>query len=377
MSIALVLLAHVIGTGVLPMSARVSHPVGDLGVRTFFVLSGFLITTLLLRERHATGRISLLEFYIRRAYRIFPAFYAYLIVVATLAAVAWIDLLPGDLFAAATYTTNFHAERSWWTGHLWSLAVEEQFYIVWPLLLVTLGIARAWRAVLVAIFAAPIVRVVMWSWLPAHRDLVDQAFPCVFDALATGCALALVMPNLVRAERVARLLASRWFWPCVLLGVLPLWITNPFVRYGVAMSSANLVIAAIILRCVALPQSATSSVLERRPFVWLGTLSYSLYLWQQLFLNRHSDLWMHQFPQNLGFALLAATGCHYLIEQPFLRLSARRRAAAEARATEGLAVLGPASQVIDVSTERASQAARVRRTGSMTGPWFTDRQRGQ
>jgi len=376
-SIALVLYAHVAGTGMLPASGRASHVAGDLGVRTFFVLSGFLITTLLMRERQQSGRVSLLEFYIRRAYRIFPAFYSYLIIVGTLAAVAWIDLLPGDLFAAATYTTNFHAERSWWTGHLWSLAVEEQFYILWPLLLVVLGFARAWRAALVAIFAAPVVRVALWRWFPDQRALADQAFPCVFDALATGCALALVMPHLSRSERVARLLVARWYLPLAALGFAPTLGSNPFIQYGVAMTCANLAIAAIVLRCVAKPESRVSRVLEQPAIAWLGTLSYSLYLWQQLFLNRHSSLWMHQFPVNVGFALLAAVACHYLIEQPFLRISARRRAAVEARAAQGLEVLGPPNEVLDVSEARASQVTRVRKTGGMTTPWFTDRQRGQ
>jgi peptidoglycan/LPS O-acetylase OafA/YrhL len=376
-SISLVLLAHAIGTGVLPMSGRASHVAGDLGVRSFFVLSGFLITTLLVREHQQHGRISLFEFYVRRAYRIFPAFYAYLFIVGVLAAVGFVSLMPGDLFAAATYTTNFHAERSWWTGHLWSLAVEEQFYILWPLLLVALGLARAWAAAIIAILAAPVLRVLVWFHLPQYRDLADQAFPCVFDALATGCCLALLIPHFARSERVARALASRWFWPCALLGLAPLVITNPWIRHGVAMSSANFAIAAIIVRCVSQPDSAVSRVLERRPLVWLGTLSYSLYLWQQLFLNRHSELWLHQFPINVGFAVLAAVGCHYLIERPFLRLSANRRAAAEARATQGLAVLGPPNEIIDVSAARASQITRARKTGSMTGTWFTDRQRGQ
>ncbi|HEY5923287.1 MAG TPA: acyltransferase [Kofleriaceae bacterium] len=364
-SIGLVLAAHAIGTGALPMNGRVAHMAGDLGVRTFFVLSGFLITTLLMREHRQRGRVSLFDFYVRRAYRIFPAFYAYLMIVGTLALTGAITLLPGDLLAAATYTTNFHAERSWWTGHLWSLAVEEQFYIVWPLLLVVLGLARAWGAALVAMIAAPIVRIAVWQLAPQHASLVDQAFPCVFDALATGCLLALAVPHIVKSERCAQVVASRWFLPAVMLGFAPCIVTNPWIQYGVAMTSANLAIAAIIVRCVALPASRISRTLERRGFVWVGTLSYSLYLWQQLFLNRHSELWMHQFPINVALAFAAATACHYLIERPFLRVSAQRRAAAEAR---GIAVLGPANEVLDVSDVRSSQIAKLRRPSTDIAP---------
>jgi peptidoglycan/LPS O-acetylase OafA/YrhL len=353
-SIALVLVAHAIGTGFLPMSKRGSGVAADIGVRSFFVLSGFLITTLLLRELEQRKTISLWGFYVRRAFRIFPAFYAFLFVVGVLALIGPVELLHYDLLAAATYTTNFHTERSWWTGHLWSLAVEEQFYVVWPLVLGMLGLMRAWWFAGIAILAAPILRVGLWYLSPTHRDLVDQAFPCVFDSLATGCLLAFAAPRLARSPRIARFFDSRWFWLVGVAIVVPLIVRNPLLRYGAAMTIANFAIAAVIVRCAARPHSRASRMLERRGFVWVGTLSYSLYLWQQLFLNRHSDLWLHQFPVNIGLALLAATGCHYLIEKPLLRFAARWRT------HETSAVLGPPHEVLDVS------AARARRRDTQT-----------
>jgi peptidoglycan/LPS O-acetylase OafA/YrhL len=354
-SIALVLAAHAIGTGLLPMSARGSGFAGDVGVRTFFVLSGFLITTLLLRELEQRGAISLAGFYVRRAFRIFPAFYTFLFVIGVLALIGPVELLEYDLLAAASYTTNFHTDRSWWTGHLWSLAVEEQFYVVWPLVLVLLGLLRAWWFAGIAVLAAPLLRVALWYASPSHRDLVDQAFPCVFDALATGCLLAFAAPRIARSERCARIIDSRWFWLVALVAIAPLAIRNPLVRYGAAMTIANFAIAAVIVRCAARPHSRVSRVLERPGFVWLGTLSYSLYLWQQLFLNRHSDLWLNQFPVNIGLALLAATGCHYLIEKPLLRFADRWRT----KEAPALA-LGAPHEVLDVS------AARQRRLSTQT-----------
>ena len=318
-SITLVLIAHVGGTGVV-INKHVEDLVGDLGVRTFFVLSGFLITTLLDREQRTRGHISLREFYIRRTLRIFPAFYAYAFVVALLSALGVIALLPGDLGCAVSYSTNFHALRSWWTGHLWSLSVEEQFYVIWPLLLVTLGAMRGWRVAFAAMSIAPAARILLWRYLPAHRDLVDQAFPCVFDALATGCLLALAMHSLSRSQLCARVLDSRWFWLWP-LGLAPMVITNPWIQYGAAMTLANVTIALVTLRCVARPPTW----LELRSVRWVGGLSYSLYLWQQLFLNRHSDGWAQAFPQNIGLAVAVAVASHYVIERPFLRISARRR----------------------------------------------------
>jgi peptidoglycan/LPS O-acetylase OafA/YrhL len=347
-SITLVVIAHAVGTGVLPMNVRVVGVAADVGVRSFFVLSGFLITTLLLRELEREKTISLAGFYVRRAFRIFPAFYTYLFVIGAFSLIGMVELLEYDLLAAASYTTNFHAERSWWTGHLWSLAVEEQFYVIWPLVLVTLGLMRAWWFAAAAVIAAPLLRVALWYGMPEHRALADQAFPLVFDALACGCLLAFAAPRIARSERCARIFASRWFWVLPLVCIAGLLVRNPLIRYGIAMSAANLAIAAIIIRCVACPERRVTRVLELRPFVWLGTLSYSLYLWQQLFLNRHSDLWIHQFPLNIGLALLAAMGCHYLIERPCLRFADRWRTA-EPRAS----VLGGPHEVLDVSRARA------------------------
>ena len=81
---------------------------------------------------------------------------------------------------------------------------------------------------------------------------------------------------------------SRWFWAITLLGVVAMVIRNPLVRYGASMTIANIAIAMIIVRCAARPQSRVSRMFERRSLVWIGTLSYSLYLWQQLFLNQLS-----------------------------------------------------------------------------------------
>lgn len=331
------------------MNIRLATTAGDIGVRSFFVLSGFLITTLLLREKQAHGAISLTRFYLRRACRIFPAFYAYLLAVGALVVLGIVKLHEGDFVAAATYTTNFHADRAWSMGHLWSLSVEEQFYVLWPIALVMLGLLRAWWFACAAIVAAPVFRIALAHWLPDHRDLADQAFPCVFDALATGCLLALAMPHLSTSSRCARVLASRWFWIIPAIGVAALAMRNPWIRYGAAMTLGNVGIAAVILRCVARPSDCLGRVLERPTLVWIGTLSYSLYLWQQLFLNRHSAAWVNQFPVNVVLALGLAIASHYIIERPFLRFNDRWRTGPSPRQALEISVLLPAPVIIDVS----------------------------
>ena len=126
--ISFVLLAHLSGTRYF-FHSRVLELYGNLGSRIFLVLSGYLITSQLVREHERTGTISLSNFYIRRAYRIFPA--AYVFMAATIV-LHWRVLTWANIGAVLTYTGNFYRGH-WVLGHLWSLGVEEQFYLVWPL----------------------------------------------------------------------------------------------------------------------------------------------------------------------------------------------------------------------------------------------------
>jgi peptidoglycan/LPS O-acetylase OafA/YrhL len=227
---------------------------GDLGVRTFFVISGFLITTLLLGEYEKRGRISLVDFYIRRVYRIFPAFYVYLAVLLIIAAVGWISLPPADVAFAATYTMNFHAERTWWLGHLWSLAVEEQFYLVWPLALSLLRPRRALWFAIGGIIAAPVLRCAAWVVWPSIRPLTDQAFPFVFDALATGCVLALARDWLETSPTYLAWIDSRAFWVLPLACVFALSVPRTGFNLALGVTIGNLGVAMAIHRCVRHPE---------------------------------------------------------------------------------------------------------------------------
>jgi len=320
-----VLVAHSLGTRNLPGTPRLAV-LADLGVRTFFVISGFLITTLLLSEYEKRGRISLADFYVRRVYRIFPAFYVYLAVMLGIAALGWIHIPPADVAFAATYTMNFHAERAWWLGHLWSLAVEEQFYLLWPLALSRLGPARARWVAIAAILAAPILRVAAWRLWPAILPLTDQAFPFVFDALATGCVLAIARDRLEASPAYRAWLDAWWFWGIPALAVAALAVPTTGFNLAFGVTIGNLGIAMAIHRSVCHPSYPVGRVLASRPFVFVGALSYSLYLWQQPFVNRHASAIINAFPFHLLLAFAAALASYYLVEQPMLRLRTRRAA---------------------------------------------------
>lgn len=331
-SIMIVLCAHSMGT---PHMPTIPHTAvfGDLGVRTFFVISGFLITTLLRAEFEATGRISLRDFYVRRVYRIFPAFYVYLAVIVGIAAIGWITVPAQDVAFAATYTMNFHAHRAWWLGHLWSLAVEEQFYLLWPLVLALLGPRRGLWFAIGAIAAAPVLRVFAWVVFPDLRPLTDQAFPFVADALATGCVLALARERLESSPLYVTWLDSPTFWLLPLACIVALAVEKTGFNLAFGVTLGNLGIAMAIHRCVRHPTRPVGRVLASRPLVFVGALSYSLYLWQQPFVNRHGDSIVNSFPIHLACAFGMALLSYYLVEQPVLALRARR--AARRRAATG------------------------------------------
>ena len=322
-SIALVLISHLIGTRGVPHFFDVPEDLGNLGVRTFFVISGFLITGLLLDEKAATGTISLKKFYLRRVFRIFPASYAYVAVMALLGAFGIITLKHNDLFRAVTYAVNNHYVHSWWIGHLWSLSVEEQFYLLWPATMVFLGIKRAYWAACGAFLLAPLFRILVLIFLPAHRAGVGAVFPTVADAMAIGCILACVRDRLTEDPRYMGFMKSRWF---VLAPITVFVLNYPLstkLSALVGVSLLNIAIALCIDWCVRTPESTVGRILNTRAFVWIGALSYSLYLWQQPFINRNSDHWVNSAPINLIFAFCAAVVSYYLIEKPFLRLKTR------------------------------------------------------
>jgi peptidoglycan/LPS O-acetylase OafA/YrhL len=328
-SILIVLCAHSMGTPHMPAIPN-TEVFGDLGVRTFFVISGFLITTLLRAEYEKTGRISLRDFYIRRVYRIFPAFYVYLAVILVLAAIGWITVPTQDAVFAATYTMNFHAQRAWWLGHLWSLAVEEQFYLLWPLVMAVLRPQRALWFAVGGIAAAPVLRVLAWIVWPDIRPLTDQAFPFVFDALATGCVLALARERLESSPLYVTWLDSSTFWLLPMACIVALAVPRAGFNLAFGVTLGNIGIAMAIHRCVRHPTKWVGRVLEARPFVYVGALSYSLYLWQQPFVNRHGDSIVNSFPLHLACAFSVAMLSYYFVEQPVLALRARRAAARRA-----------------------------------------------
>jgi len=325
-SIAMVLFAHLAGTRSFPVSTAAGNifALGELGVRVFFVISGYLITRLLLEELDRRQRISLGRFYLRRTLRIFPPYYTLIAVLLVGQAIGWLQLAPHDVGRALTYTTNYYSERSWFTGHTWSLSVEEQFYLLWPAVIVLAGSRRAILVAACAVLLAPVVRVGSWELMRWSAGGIGHRFETVADAIAVGCVLAGTRDWLHAQPFYRRALGSAMFI-VVPLAVLAanLLHEHPVVYFGAAMTVINVGVALCLDWCVTYPDGRVGALLNAGPLVFVGLLSYSLYLWQQMFLNRASDTSVSAFPLNLLLATLCALASYYVVEQPSLRL--RRR----------------------------------------------------
>ncbi len=310
---------------------------GPYGVSIFFGISGFLICSRLLDEQERRGRIDLAGFYVRRSFRILPAAWAYLGAAGMLVAAGVLTVDPRQFAGCVLVCRNYFPLETtagdWYTRHFWSLAVEEHFYLLFPLLLWAAGPRRA-RLLVPALAAA----VAAWRavdyrlrWL---TDLVPGLYPqfrtdTCMDGLLCGCWTALLVrryrPSPGAATTRAIGLCSLVLVVAGMTGVLPM--------PGLALAALiPWALAGTTLR----PTSPPGRLLESAPLRWVGRLSYSLYLWQELFfVKRPSNLApalapLQSWPWNVAALVACAAASYYLLERPLTRLGHRLAAPATA-----------------------------------------------
>ena len=285
---------------------------GNLGVRVFFVISGFLITGLLMKELEKTSDVSLLKFYFRRTLRIFPAYYFYLSVIALAAFLGFIYVPLKSLFFASVYITDYANPSNWLLGHTWSLAVEEQFYLLFPTVLLILGIRYTKILLFLVVLASPFIRLADFQFFGSEPVWVIKGFHANMDALAAGCLLALFYKRLHQNSLYQKLIKSK------IVFVLPVVILlansqsdHPRIFLGASFTVINLLVAFCIDWAVTNYDCAAGKILNSAPMVTLGMMSYSIYLWQQPFFNPDSQSILTQTPFNfIGLAVMALVSYH-------------------------------------------------------------------
>lgn len=325
-SILLVIAGHLAGLRYGVAEAPLS--LANLGVCIFFVISGFIITRLALAEIERTGTFSARLFFTRRALRILPPFYFYLAAALLLGASGFIAIDASSALHAAAFTCNI-TKCDWFTGHSWSLAFEEQFYLAFPVI-VLLFMPRL-RSALIAIFAAltlfPFAKYLIAK--DSFRLATDMAF--YFSMIAAGAVAAAHEPTIRRlsASRTAVSLniAAALFVGLVaaldMMQVAPGSVPSIALR---AVKTLGLPLALMwLVTSAAHQQAAWTRVLASAPLTWIGTISYSLYLWQQLFSAEPWRYQQHAWLFAAPLMLVFAAASYYGSERPFMRLAKRFR----------------------------------------------------
>ncbi|MDR3416050.1 MAG: acyltransferase [Nevskia sp.] len=326
-SILIVLFGHGAHTTGAPRLLRPMLNMGIVGVDLFFVISGFIITQLLLRERRG-GSISLASFWLRRALRILPPFAAACGGLALAATAGLMNWSWPSFFGAVTFTKNTPLfGGDWFFGHFWSLSVEEQFYLLWPLLfMLAAPLTASTQAVSAVLLASPVL-----AWMCArYWQPLQNVLPFI-PYLAVGCLLSLrrwrsrtFPPDSSRRTRLLRLAAVVPLgFGCAYLKGEHRWVALTIPAEAVLLPLCAFM---LVDECVR-PDGLLKGLLTVAALRWLGAVSYSLYLWQQLFLgpeDAYTGPWFwNRWPQNLLAALASGVLAHLLVERPCVRLKQR------------------------------------------------------
>jgi peptidoglycan/LPS O-acetylase OafA/YrhL len=311
----------------------VAH-LGNFGVDIFFVISGYIITLRFLEERERSSTINLKSFYWRRAFRILPPLVAYILTLCFLSLfVNLVDFHGSEIIGSLFFFRNYQYAANpegCYTANFWSLSIEEHFYLVWPMLLLWLGNRRSLRLAVIGAVSCATWRV----YYMAHSDSwIGSMFPGVagklwrtdtrFDGLMLGCATAILLSR----PSVKRFIFHNF--PKETTSIMTIFVVLSF-----AITDGKPALLTYLLVCLALASTLVVEEglafkwLNSRLLVWIGTISYSLYIWQQLFLIRPREVFMPlgrlcTFPINIVCTLTISALSFYFLEKPCTRLGKR------------------------------------------------------
>lgn len=312
---------------------------GFAGVTVFFALSGFLITCLLIEEWDQTGGINLPAFYARRALRLLPA-----LLVMLVAFLIYSHFFHSPktrsrdvkealfvLFYSLNWANLLGHFRPHFLEHCWSLAVEEQFYLLWPVLLFYLlrrtARGELLRLVLLMAVLSCFERLFLYNWTSAPVERMTRGLDTRADALLLGCAAGIAVSSglLPRKRWLPMVMRSG----SVIFLAVVVWLTRLAFSAGVYVVYASWFVmslssAMMVLEVTVVPRGLIRLLLNTAPLVWLGRISYGLYLWHQPILFALDEHGLRSFGKywylRIGLPLLATVASFYLVERPFLRL---------------------------------------------------------
>lgn len=311
---------------------------GGLGVLMFFVLSGFLITWLLLKEDERFSSVSLTNFYSRRALRIFPAFYCYWLAYIVLVTLRHRHILWSQAWSSFFYVNNYfqalHGDPNTGLSHTWSLGIEEQFYLLWApgfLLLIRNRKRMAW-ALASLIAAIWLYRELLISVFGTWQGYIYEAFDTRADHLLIGCLLAV----LLRCEFASKFWKVMCSNVLVSLPVLLLLASSAAGEYfygalyrdAVAFVIDPILVAILIAQVIAFRESIVWGWMNLTWVRYLGRISYSIYLYQQIVIGPVIKIlaaysMLVQLAAAITVVILIASASYYVIERPFLRMKER------------------------------------------------------
>jgi peptidoglycan/LPS O-acetylase OafA/YrhL len=302
------------------------HAIGPLGVDLFFAISGLLITYRMLEENDRTGGISLRSFYIRRAFRILPPAMLFLGVVSLLSATGALPVKPMEIISALFFFRNYAIDANapaWYTGHFWSLSVEEHFYLIWPTLLIAFGVSRSrkwtpWLALAIAVWRTLDSR---FHFISAHNLMYALSRTDYrLDGMLWGCFAALLLHQPDWRERLKGIPP----WWCLVALPACVWLYK--VRPPQCMVLMAILFPTVLVATLLHPASRISELLELAPLRFIGKISYGIYIWQQLFFTRtQPNLFgpLQRLPLNLFCVILVAWLSYRYFEEPLRRYGAR------------------------------------------------------
>lgn len=310
----------------------------NAGVHIFFIISGFLITTLLLKEKVKHGDINLRKFYIRRALRILPVAYLFLLVLIVLNFAFKLHISGLSFASPALFFSNFPINGSYYIAHFWSLAVEVQFYITFPVLLVY-SLNKYFITVLTIVIVVPLLAILGYHHWPFLGNNTVGIFITKLSMYAfwkgpvmilIGSVFSVVLFKRIIVAEGAR---ANYFLSFLLLLAALIIRAPTFIYYSKYLSEY---LSAIMIACAILLSINTENLLSRilgsAFLIRVGILSYSLYIWQQLFVGPNAwQPWLHWFIGcpvwglmlfKLLFVFMIAAASYYY-ERRFLRVKDR------------------------------------------------------